>query len=284
MNKKYIIAICILLLISGCKNERTETDVLQVIEVKQGQENDEIRQELHKGIEKFNEEISDIIYENEKIEPGHPIIWYYSYSGEMKPEDYDKEAFSECEGLMDDISEALKNGTIEEWLKERNIPGQLLTEDEVQQLINNETYGVLAKFEEEPWRQNSGEADWYIVEQTEERKDIVVRQREEGQDYVSYYYFKCEIFENGKIRGRAGTKSAAAGTEHFFVEHNGLKYLLVPKRSADGSMQGIALHLYDMRDFIGGVLYFKNTGEIAYYGCTTEKDAHPIPLYLLEEE
>lgn len=68
MNKKYIIAICILLLLSGCKNERTETDVLQVIEVKQ--ENDEIRQELHKGIEKFNEELSDIIYKNEKIEAG----------------------------------------------------------------------------------------------------------------------------------------------------------------------------------------------------------------------
>lgn len=56
-----VIAICILLFTSRCKNERTEPDVLQVIEVKQGQGNDEIRQELHKGIEKFNEEISDII-------------------------------------------------------------------------------------------------------------------------------------------------------------------------------------------------------------------------------
>ncbi len=84
------------------------------------------------------------------------------------------------------------------------------------------------------------------------------------------------------MRGRTGMKSAAAGTEYFFIEHNGLKYLLVPKRASDGSLLGIALHLYDMRDFIGGVLYFKNNGEIAYYGCTTEKDSHPIPQYLLE--
>ena len=244
--------------------------------------NDEIRQELHEGIEKFNEKLSDIIYENEKIEAGEPTTMILSYSREKKPENCEVGMFDEYAGLMDDISAAFVNGTIEEWLKERNIPGQLLTEDEVQQLINNENYGVLAKFEEEPWRQNSGEADWYIVEQTEERKDVVVIEKVQGQDYVIYYYFKCHMLENGKIRGDIGRNDAAAGAEHFFIEHNGLKYLLVPKRASDGSMQGIALHLYDMKDYIGGILYFKNTGEISYYGCMT--GSHYPLGYLFEYE
>ena len=88
--------------------------------------------------------------------------------------------------------------------------------------------------------------------------------------------------KNEKIRGDIGRDDAAAGVEHFFIEHNGLKYLLVPKRASDGSMQGIALHLYDMKDYIGSILYFKNTGEISYYGCMT--GSHYPLGYLFEYE
>lgn len=231
----------------------------------------------------FSEEEEDVTgsyFESvgERAEAGSIAI--YSYSEEKGIEDCEVDMFEGYEQLFERVSKALEEGTIESLLQEMSVPAQLLSDEEIQEITFSETRGVLELFEEDRLRGREGQKSWYLIKQNEERTDIVVRNKYQDSDAVYYYTFQCDMTKSGKLSSGIGIEGVAPDTEPLFVEYNGLQYLCVPTKRADGTIKGVAFYLYDLKNHIGAVVYFEYTDEVdmKIYAYTSG-NYNPPPVY-----
>lgn len=234
----------------------------------------------HPVFSEEEEEVTGSYFESvgERAEAGSIAI--YSYSEEKGIEDCEVDMFEGYEQLFERVSKALEEGTIESLLQEMSVPAQLLSDEEIQEITFSETRGVLELFEEDRLRGREGQKSWYLIKQNEERTDIVVRNKYQDSDAVYYYTFQCEMTKSGKLSSGIGIEGVAPDTEPLFVEYNGLQYLCVPTKRADGTIKGVAFYLYDLKNHIGAVVYFEYTDEVdmKIYAYTSG-NYNPPPVY-----
>lgn len=105
---------------------------------------------LEDNIEEIKKCIDFVVTETDRIEPGERMVLFGTYSGEKLVEQDSAGRFNDYAGLIDTLSEAFKNGRIEDALSEMKQPVKELTEEEKQQLIKKEKYGRLEKLISDP--------------------------------------------------------------------------------------------------------------------------------------
>lgn len=280
LGKFMIMGLCLLL--SGCNRTSAEIDST----INQSIENiEEIM-----ALEKIEERLVEIgLVKEDKIGPYDNATLPFDYSQPCPLEDITTGLFDDYKNLITILSESLEEGKIEGTLQEMSREVVILSEEEVKQLVKNEPYGIFERFLEERayYNYEISDAEWYLVEQTQQRIDLVVQQNKQidGEDgWASYETFRCTIKEDGKIDAWYGLPAVSNSDENYFIEYNGLKYLCTPKRNIEGKIEGVAIHTYELEDCYGGVFYIEYIDEIRVitYVLLDSKYAYPIPSYLEE--
>ena len=277
MGKKYIVLLFLILLVSGCNRTSAETGDT----VNESSASIE-ETETFELVEESSVEIE--LVKEDKIGPHVSATLSLGYSQPCPLEDRTTGLFDDYEELILTLSESLKGGKIEETLQEMSREVVILSEEEVKQLVKDEPYGIFERFLEELVYYKVDDAEWYLVKQTDQRQDVVVRHTLEGSEKFFYETFKCTIKEEGKIDAWYGLPAKSDREEHYFIEYNGLKYLCTPKRNKEGNIEGVAIHTYELEDGYGGVFYIEYIDEIRVitYTLFDGKYAYPIPSYLEE--
>ncbi len=277
LRKFMIIGICLLL--SGCNRMSTETDNTVKESLASIEETKELEQTEESSVE------IEIVEEN-KIGPHDNATLPLGYSQPCSHEDRTTGRFDDYTNLISTLSESLEEGKIEDTLQEMSREVVIISEDEVKQLVKDEPYGRFERFLEERayYNYKITDAEWYLVEQTDQRKDVVVKQIDEEDGWASYETFPCTIKEDGKINALDGLPAISNSDEHYFIEYNGLKYLCTPKRNKQGNIEGVAIHIYELEYIYGGVVYIEYIDEIKVitYTLADGKYVYPIPSYLEE--
>lgn len=276
LRRLMIIGLCLLIL--GCN--QTETDNI----VNESTANIEET----KSIDSIEESSVDI-KESEEIDENR--FGFYErpsldliYSDPKLVTDLTKGKISIYEELINYISDTLNENAIEEVLQEKAYNPQMLSEKEIQELIQNEEYGRLENFYKITKDSKENESTWYLIEQTEQRQDVVIQQIDNEDGWTSYDIFKCKINEEGNLNARYGVPAISNTKEHYYIEYNGLKYLCTPNRSEEGIIRGIAIHIFDWQDIYGGVVYIECIDEIKIYTywLSDGNNGNPFPSYLEE--
>lgn len=267
---------------SGCNRTSAETDNT----VNESSASIE-ETETYELVEESSVEIE--LVKEDKIGPHVSATLPLGYSQPCPLEDRTTGLFDDYENLIYILSESLKDEKIEDTLQEMSKKVVILSEEEVKQLVKDEPYGIFERFLEERayYNYKITDAEWYLVEQTEQRIDLVVQQNKQidGEDgWASYETFKCTIKEDGKISASFSLPAISNSDEHYFIEYNGLKYLCTPKRNKEGNIEGIAIHMYELEDIFGGVVYIEYIDEIKVitYTLADGKYVYPFPSYLEE--
>lgn len=277
LRKFMIIGICLLL--SGCSRASAEKDST----VSEGI----VSIEEILALEKIEERLVEIgLVKRDRIGPHDNATLPLGYSQPCPLEDITTGMFDDYENLIYILSESLKEEKIEDTLQEMSRKVVILSEEGVKQLVKDEPYGIFERFLEERayYNYKITDAEWYLVEQTEQRKDVVVKQIDKEDGWASYEIFKCTIMEDGKIDAWYSLPAISNSDENYFIEYNGLKYLCTPKRNKQGNIEGVAIHIYELEDIYGGVVYIEYIDEIKVitYTLADGKYVYPFPSYLEE--
>ena len=277
LKKFMIIGLCLLLL--GCNRTSAETGDT----VNESSASIE-ETETFELVEESSVEIE--LVKEDKIGPHNHATLQLGYSQPCPHEDITTGMFDDYENLIYILSEALKDEKIEDTLQEMLKDVVILSENEIKQLVKDEPYGRFERFLKERayYNYKITDLEWYLVEQTDQRKDVVVKQIDEEDGWASYDTFPCTIKEDGKISASFGLPAISNSDEHYFIEYNGLKYLCTPKRNQEGNIEGVAIHIYELEDIYGGVIYIEYINEIKVitYTLGDGKDDPAIPSYLEE--
>lgn len=282
MNRIWSLLIIVLVFVGGCGNVDTDSteSSSSAIEAETTLMEEETANVMQEVEETFD------TYEEDRMQPWEPVIMSGGYSQARSIENREPGMYDDYENLIERISEAFTEGKIEEVLQDMEWPVVSLTETEKEQLIQDETYGRLEELVKYPVYTNMVNEEWYLIEQTDKRKDVVIRQMDEESGWCIYDTFKCDVEENGKLWAHRGLSTVASSGDHLFIEYNGLKYLCMIEKNGAGQIEGVAIPIYEFRDFIGEILYIEYTDEVKVetYGLIDGYIGDPLPRYLLEKQ
>lgn len=229
--EKKIFLGCLLLCLFGCRDKEEE-----YIRIENNLRMYETAQMLADSIMTIQENIDAVEKEEKKIEPWGRTILSGTFSREMAIENCEPGMFDDYEELIETLSEAFLEGTIEEKLLEMKHLVEILSEEEKNRLIENDTYGRLKKLVNTLSYQKTGNVNWYLVEQTNDRKDVIIQKNNRETGFVTYDTFKCDVKKNRTLWAYVGLRALAESEEHLFIKYNGLKYLCTPKRNEEGKI------------------------------------------------
>lgn len=198
----------------------------------------------------------------------HPVLWRLGFLARRDiatSREYENPENSVPEDLTEELSTALQNDTLEDYMAEMSAEYVLLQEDEIIQYIREDTSGVLESFCD----YIEGGEEWFLFERD---RDIIVRQKIDNEEYpYRYYKFPCED-------GVYDMALCAYGKteDYFFISWGDDDYLVVTKR-AEGQVNGLAVyHMFDPV-FIGWILGLEKTSdgeiEVSYYTYVTNGGA-----------
>ena len=195
------------------------------------------------------------------------------------------DAFDKYEDLINKISTAFEESEIEEVLYELSYKVKPLSNAEIQEVFEKDQCGLLEEYARECSNEKGIKTYWYLIEQNEEQIDVVVQNIYENGD-VDYYTFECIRWDDGNMWADIGMPAISDTEEHYFIPDNDYIYLCTPRRDAQGEIEGVAIHVYNMENLIGGIIYIENKDDITVttYTIGTGKYGDPIPSYLLEEK
>ncbi len=162
------------------------------------------------------------------------------------------------EELTEELSTALQNNTLEDYIAGISAEYVLLQEDEIMQYIRKDTSGVLESFYYECVE---GGEEWFLFGRD---NDIIVRQKIDNEEYpYCYYKFPCE----GRVYG-AALRAYGKNEDYYFISWEDDDYLLVTKR-AEGQVNGLAVYQMYGYALIGWILGLEKTSdgevEVTYY-------------------
>lgn len=163
------------------------------------------------------------------------------------------------EDLTEELSTALQNNTLEDYVAEISAEYVLLQEDEIMQYIRGDTFGVLESFYYDYIKKGDGE--WFLFERD---NDIIVRRKIDNEEYpYCYYKFPCEGDGYDMALCAYGKNE-----DYYFISWDDEDYLLVTKRE-EGQVNGIAVyHMFD-DTYIGWILGLEKQPdgeiEVTYY-------------------
>lgn len=162
------------------------------------------------------------------------------------------------EELTEELSAALQNNTLEDYVAE--IPAEyiLLQEDEVMQCIREDTSGVLESFY---YEYAEGGEEWFLFGRD---NDMIVRQKIDNEKYpYCYYKFPCE----GRVYGVA-LRAYGKNEDYYFISWEDDDYLLVTKKE-EGQVNGLAVYQMYGYALTGWILGLEKTSdgevEVSYY-------------------
>lgn len=230
-----------------------------------------------------NEAYTKIYREYDKIKPGDDIRTWITFSSGIS----ENGKFRNYEELIEILSNALVEGRIEETLQEMEYKVEPLTDEEIQRIAQKDTYGWLNELIQLSNKEED-EVRWYAVEQSERERYVVLQYVPEDEGYVTYETYKCNIYEDGTMHSWGGWYEAYADNEEFwFITYNDWNYLCTPKRNANGEIEGIAVHIYEFKDYNGSSVYIEYANEIivkdyAIVVAPMGDVGDPVPDYLYE--
>lgn len=135
------------------------------------------------------------------------------------------------EELIQELSAALQNNTLEDYVAGISAGYALLKEDEIMQHIREDTSGVLESFYYD-YMEDGGE--WFLFGRD---NGIIVRQKTGHEKYpYCYYQFPCE----GGLYGSA-IRAYGKNEDCYFISWEDNDYLVVTKRE-EGQVKGIAVY------------------------------------------
>ncbi len=235
-----------------------------------------------------NEAYIKVYREYDKIEPGEDIRVWITFSPGTPIEYCEKGKFRNYEELIEIISNALVEGTIEETLQEMEYMVEPLTDEEIQWTAENDTYGWLNELIQLSYDEEDAQVRWYVIEQSERERYVVLQYVSEDDNNVRYETYKCDKYEDGTMHAWGGWYEAYADNEEFwFITYNGWNYLCTPKRNENGKIEGVAVHIYEFNDYNGSSVYIEYVDEIIVkdYAIIVKPQSDigdPIPDYLYE--
>ncbi len=152
------------------------------------------------------------------------------------------------EEMIQALSTALQNNTLEEYLAEISAEYALLSEDEIKRYVRKDSNGILESFYIE-YMEGGGE--WFLFGRD---NDIIVRQKTDQEEYpYCYYKFSCQDERYG-----SALRAYGKNEDYFFISWEDDDYLVVTKR-ADGQVNGIAVYQMHGYTFIGWILGLEKT-------------------------
>lgn len=235
-----------------------------------------------------NEVYTKINREYDKIKTGDDIRTWITFSSGKSIEHCEKGKFRNYEELIEILSNALVEGTIEETLQEMEYMVEPLTDEEIQRIAEKDTYGWLNELIQLSYKEED-DVRWYVIEQSERERDVVLQYVPEDDGYARYETYKCDKYQDGTMRAWGGWYEAYADNEEFlFITYNDWNYLCTPKRDANGKIEGVAVHIYEFNDYNGSSVYIEYTDEIcvkdyAIVVAPMGDVGEPIPDYLYEK-
>ena len=161
------------------------------------------------------------------------------------------------EEMIQALSTALQNNTLEGYVAEISAEYTLLQEDEIKQYLRKDTSGILESF----YYDHMEDGEWFLFERDD---DIIVRRKIDNEEYpYCYYKFPCE----GKVYGYA-LQAYGKNEDYFFISWEDDDYLLVTKRK-EGQVNGIAVYQMHGYALIGWILGLDKTSdgeiEVTFY-------------------
>lgn len=154
------------------------------------------------------------------------------------------------EELTEELSTALQNNTLEDYVAEISAEYVLLQENEIMQYIRKDTSGVLESFY---YEYIEGGEEWFLFGRD---NDIIVRQKIDNEKYpYCYYKFPCEggVYE-------AALRAYGKNEDYYFISWEDDDYLLVTKR-AEGQVNGLAVYQMYGYALIGWILGLEKTSD-----------------------
>lgn len=166
------------------------------------------------------------------------------------------------EELIEALSTALQNDTLEDYAAEISAEYVLLQEDDVLRYIRRDTSGLLESFQHEYIK---GGEEWFLFERD---NDIIVRQKIDNEEYPYCYY---KFPHEGETYGW-GLRAYGKNEDYYFISWEDDDYLLVTKR-AGGQVNGIAVYQMYGYALIGWILGLEKTSdgeiEVTFYTYTS---------------
>jgi len=169
--------------------------------------------------------------------------------------------------LIEELTQALEQDLIEEFLKENEADYRIIPMNEQQLYAKREKTGILRAYQEK----YAGEDDvWYEIGTPE--LYYVIRQRLEDENYLYYQFF----YEKGFKFEIWGEKAYAwgKGEDLYFLKWDDKVYLTTTNHNENG-INGVAVYccLNNKSGRYGGMIYLeKNHGEIYCQEYTLSTD------------
>ena len=173
------------------------------------------------------------------------------------PEEFgksEKDQFVNCEKLIYELQDALKNRTVNTMLQEGTGKLRELSEHEVRNLMYLDVSGNLEAFTEDIGRYQGVEGiEWYALEQGEERTDILVRAHTPLlHTEWDYYYFRCANNQNRRMYLSSGKRIDVEANQIYFLEQDGLYFMCVPNEKWSAArVDSVRLYTFDTPDLLG---------------------------------
>lgn len=161
--------------------------------------------------------------------------------------------------LIEQISQALEQDLIEDFLKQNEAEYRIIPVDEQQGYAEKEKTGMLKMYQEK----YADEADiWFEIGTPE--LYYVIRQRLEDENYLYYQFFYEKGFKAEILLEKA--YAWGKGEDFYFIEWDDKVYLTTTNRDENG-INGVAVYccLNNKSGRYGGMVYLeKKQGEIYY--------------------
>ncbi len=171
---------------------------------------------------------------------------------------YDKDDYrnqTNCGELIGGLADKMQAGTIEDYLQEGEGGARRLTTAEKNEYIRREADGRMEIIDVDAYYEGAFlDREWELIEQPDGRRDVLLLSERNDGGY-QYFYFTCREDGNRQFRTPKARRTVAPTKEHYFLPYQGMYYLCLPKRDADGKIKGVALYDFDSRSEIGSMVY-----------------------------